>query len=102
MRTKDQNSFFHLLCGYLAKELKMYGETGLGLVKEGIKQKYGVQMKMFGKLIPKPSRLCNKYEEIDALIEGCFIEAGEAGIDMTEFIKHWKEIRKERGKDEQL
>ena len=96
LRTKIQNNFFHLLCSYIAKKLDMHGEAGLNLVKKGIEEKYGMQVMMFGKLIPKPSHLCNRFEEMNALIEGCFLEAGEAGIDMTDFIKQWEEIKRKR------
>ena len=92
IRTLTQNKFFHLLCQYLASELKM----DMALVKEGIKERYGVRVKVFDKLVPKPSHLCNKFEEMSQLIEGVFIEAGEQGIDMTDWIKQWMEIKERR------
>ena len=92
-RTLDQNSFFHLLCGHLEHELNMDS----ALIKEGIKQRYGYKEQYRDSLIPKPSSMCNKFEEISALIEGCFVEAGEQGIDMRDFINEWQEIKRQQG-----
>jgi len=39
--------------------------------------------------------MCNKFEEMSALIEGVFIEAGEQGVDMREFIAEWEEYKKQ-------
>ena len=94
-RTLTQNAFFHLLVGYIAHELGM----DAALVKEGIKQKYGHCMVVFGRLVPIPSRLCDKLDQMSALIEGCFREAGDQGLDMREWIRRWKQIRKERGNE---
>jgi hypothetical protein len=33
---------------------------------------------------------------MSALIEGCFREAGEQGLDMREWILRWEQIKKER------
>ena len=94
LRTLSQNAFFHLLCSYLSKEMGYSNEPEP--VKTGIKEKYGYKMKIFDELVPKPSHLCSKYEEMDSLIEGCFMEAGDQGIDMRHFIDKWNEIKKER------
>jgi len=90
-RTITQNNFFHLLCDDLGRELGM----DPALVKEGIKQKYGYKERFGDVLVPKPSSMCNKFEEMSALIEGVFIEAGEQGVDMREFIAEWKEIKEQ-------
>jgi hypothetical protein len=66
------------------------------LIKDGIKSKYGFRVSMFGRLVPKPSHLCDKFEEMSALIEGCFREAGDQGLDMREWILRWEQIKKER------
>ena len=92
IRTLNQNAFFHHLCGWLGHELGM----DASLIKDGIKERYGVRVKVFGEYVPKPSHLCNKFEEMNALIEGCFIEAGEQGIDTREKVLEWEQIKKER------
>ena len=92
IRTLTQNAFFHLLLGHLAHEMDM----DAGLIKDGIKEKYGFRVSMFGRLVPKPSHLCDRIEEMSALIEGCFREAGEQGLDMRDWIRRWEQIRKER------
>ena len=88
IRTLKQNSFEHLLYDYVGYMLGM----DPGIVKIGIKEKYGPFIMSFDKLVPKPSHLCNILE-ISPRIEGCFIEAGDQGIDMREFINQWQEIR---------
>lgn len=95
MRTLTQNAFFHLLLGHLAHEMDM----DAGLIKDGIKEKYGYRIMVFGKLVPKPSHLCDRFEEMSALIEGGFREAGEQGIDMRDWIRRWEQIKKERAND---
>lgn len=93
LRTLSQNAFFHKTVGYLAFKLGMDAD----FVKEGIKDLYGYRMKVYqGSLIPKPSHLCNKFEEMNALIQGCFIEAGEQGIDMHDYIHKWERYKKEK------
>ncbi len=73
-------------------------------VKEGIKDCYGYKQPhpfKEEKFVNIGSSDCNKFEEMTALIEGCFIEAGEQGIDMREFIIQWEKIRMSRSmKDE--
>jgi len=93
-RTITQNNFFHLLCDYLGHELGM----DAALVKEGIKQIYGCKIKFRDELVPKPSSMCNKFEEMSALIEGCFIEGGEQGIDMRDFIREWEKYKAEEAR----
>lgn len=88
IRTLKQNSFEHLLYDYVGCMLGMDPAE----VKIGIKEKYGPYIISFDKIAPKPSHLCN-IEEISPRIEGCFIEAGDQGIDMREFIKQWQEIK---------
>ena len=90
-RTITQNNFFHLLCDHLGHRLGM----DPALVKEGIKQQHGYKERFGDVLVPKPSSMCNKFEEMSALIEGCFIEAGEQGVDMREFIAEWEEYKKQ-------
>lgn len=93
LRTLTQNAFFHKTVGYLAFKLGM----DAAIVKEGIKQAYGYKVKVFGEyLVPKPSHLCNKFEEMNALFEGCFAEAGAQGIDMRDYILKWERYKKER------
>ena len=98
IRTLTQNGFFHLLLGYLAHEMDM----DAGLIKDGIKQKYGYRMSIFGELTPKPSHLCDRFEEMSVLIEGCFREAGEQGLDMRDWIRRWEQIRKERANEKRI
>lgn len=93
-RTITQNSFFHLVCTELAQKLDMNME----LIKAAIKEKYGYKFQYRDKLYPIPSSQCNKFEEFSALIEGCFIEAGEQGIDMKDFIIQWQKIKQARMK----
>lgn len=88
-RTLTQNGFFHLLCDHVGKRLGM----DPALVKEGIKGKYGFYVDVFHQRVPKPSSQCNKLEEMSALIEGCFQEAGEQGLDMRDFINEWYRIK---------
>lgn len=91
VRTLSQNAFFHKTVAYLAHELHM----DAGLVKDGIKFLYGYQMMgLRNKLVPIPSHLCNSHEEMSVLIEGCFIEAGEQGIDMRDYINEWEQYKK--------
>jgi len=94
-RTLTQNAFFHKLIDFLAHAMDM----DAGLVKDGIKSKYGYRVSVFGDLTPIPSHLCNKLEQMSALIEGCFHEAMEQGIDMRDWIRQWEAVRKERGND---
>jgi len=94
LRTLSQNAFFHLLCSYISKEMGYSNEPEP--VKTGIKEKYGYKMKVFDELVPKPSHLCDKFEEMNVLIEGCFIEAGEQGIDVRDFIRRWEDIKRQR------
>ena len=100
IRTLTQNAFFHLLVGHLAHEMDM----DAGLIKDGIKEKYGYRVSMFGRLVPKPSHLCDRFDEMSALIEGGFREAGEHNppIDMRDWIRRWEQIRKERANDDTL
>lgn len=88
LRTLKQNSFEHLLYDYVGYKLGM----DPGIVKIGIKEKFGPFIMSFEKLVPKPSHLCD-IEEISPRIEGCFAEAGDQGIDMREFIERWQEIK---------
>ena len=93
IRTGAQNRFFHSVVGYVAFKLSMDAT----LVKEGVKEMYGYKVKALrGKLVPKPSHLCNKFEEMSALIEGCFIEAGAQGVDMRPYVLRWEQFKKER------
>jgi len=95
VRTLTQNAFFHKTVGYLAFKLGMDAVD----VKEGIKSMYGYKMRVYGgDLIPKPSSQCNKFEEMSALIEGCFREAGEQSIDMRDYVLQWERFKKERKK----
>lgn len=93
-RTLTQNNFFHLLCDYLSHPSRM--DMDPGLIKDGIKDRYGYKIEAFGKLIPKPSHLCDRLEEMSALVEGCFREAASQTIDMRDFIIHWEEIKRRR------
>ncbi len=96
VRTLTQNAFFHKTVAYLAFKMGMDAD----FVKEGIKVLYGYKMRAYGDagLVPKPSHLCNKFEEMSALIEGCFQEAGEQGIDMRDYILRWEQFKKEKEK----
>lgn len=95
LRTLTQNAFFHKTVGYLAFKLGM----DAGLVKEGVKDIYGYKIKgIRGNLVPKPSHLCSKFEEMQALIEGVFLEAGVQGVDMRDYIHKWEQYKKERNK----
>ena len=95
-RTLDQNSFFHLLIRELAFQLYgSYEKSFQELLKAGIKDLYGYKIKFKEKFIPKPSSICDTVE-MGSLIEGCFMEASEQGIDMTEFLQQWEEIKKEK------
>lgn len=97
-RTLTQNNFFHLLCDYLSHPSRM--DMDAGLIKDGIKDRYGYKIEAFGKLIPKPSHLCNKLEEMSALIEGCFREAASQAIDVRDFVVHWEQLkRRKQGND---
>jgi hypothetical protein len=83
-RTTTQNNFLHLLFRWLAFRMD---NTDADLVKEGIKEKYGPKTDSpFGGLLPKPTHLLDKIEEVTLLVEGCFLEAAERGIDVEAFI----------------
>jgi hypothetical protein len=64
-RSLPQNALFHALCGEI----------------EGVKDLYGPKIPgIHGRLIPKPSHLCDKLEMAD-LIMGAEVELTEAGGD---------------------
>lgn len=102
-RTLSQNAFFHLLISEIA--FKIYGQRTeylTDLIKQGIKEKYGYRIESpFDRniFIPKPSRQCNKFEEFSVLIEGCFNELIELDYDITEFLKQYEKIKKDRLND---
>ena len=76
-RSLPQNALFHALCGEIARITSMDST----LVKEGVKDLYGPKIPgIHGRLIPKPSHLCDKMEMAD-LIMGAEVELTEAGGD---------------------
>ena len=76
-RSLPQNALFHALCGEIARITCMDST----LVKEGVKDLYGAKIPgIHGRLIPKPSHLCDKMEMAD-LIMGAEVELTEAGGD---------------------
>jgi hypothetical protein len=76
-RSLPQNALFHALCGEIARITGMDST----LVKEGVKDLYGPKIPgIHGRLIPKPSHLCDKLEMAD-LIMGAEVELTEAGGD---------------------
>ena len=76
-RSLPQNALFHALCGEIARITGMDST----LVKEGVKDLYGAKIPgIHGRLIPKPSHLCDKLEMAD-LIMGAEVELTEAGGD---------------------
>jgi hypothetical protein len=76
-RSLPQNALFHALCGEIARITGMDST----LVKEGVKDLYGAKIPgIHGRLIPKPSHLCDKMEMAD-LIMGAEVELTEAGGD---------------------
>lgn len=78
-RSLPANALFHALIGEIARLTGMDS----GLVKEGIKQAYGPKVKVFGRLVAKPSHLCDTVEMSD-LIRGAEIELAEVGGDIRE------------------
>lgn len=105
-RTLRQNAFIHLLFDYFAKQLadtaeNLWAGITAAHVKEGIKAKYGPRILnpfIEGELIVKPTHLYDT-TEIDAIVEGVFVEAGELGVDMSEFVREWERIKERREKD---
>ena len=76
-RSLSQNALFHALCAEIARITGM----DASMVKEGIKQAYGVKVKaLHGVLVPKPSHMMDTPEMAD-LIRGAEIELIDAGGD---------------------
>jgi hypothetical protein len=76
-RSLPQNALFHALCGEIARITGMDST----LVKEGVKDLCGPKIPgIHGRLIHKPSHLCDKLEMAD-LIMGAEVELTEAGGD---------------------
>ena len=75
-RTQSQNAIFHALCADIARASGMNAE----LVKEGIKEQYGVKVEIIinGDRVKvcKPSHLCD-VAEMAALISGAEMELVE-------------------------
>lgn len=93
-RTLTQNAFIHLLFDWLGHNTGMDPD----LVKEGILEKYGTRQDNPFLAGGKMVRRTRQYtvDEITPLVEGCFIEAAEAGVDVVAFIEEWERIKRER------
>lgn len=93
-RTLTQLAFVHVLFQYGAQKLGMSKE----LIKQSIKELYGYREQN----IFKPGQLVLKslseyaIDEITVIVNGCFVEFGEQGVDMREFIIQWQKIRMAR------
>jgi hypothetical protein len=75
-RSLDQNAYFHALCGEIARLTGMDRD----LIKEGLKEQYGVKVEYKGRRINRPSHLMDS-AEIGDLIRGAEIELADAGGD---------------------
>jgi len=95
--TKNQQGLLHAIIGEIAKETGMDGD----LIKDGIKQQYGVKVEWKGARFPKRSRDMDVLE-YGMLIDGAIAEAGEQGIDVRNYKHEWEEFKKnqrEKGHD---
>lgn len=76
-RSLAANALFHALCDEIARLTGMDAT----MIKEGIKQAYGVKVKaLHGVLVPKPSHLMDT-PEMNDLIRGAELELIDAGGD---------------------
>lgn len=75
-RSLSQNAYFHALCAEIARLTGMDKD----LIKEGLKEQYGVKIMYNGTRVNKPSHLMDKVE-ISDLIRGAEIELAETGGD---------------------
>ncbi|MCF7945934.1 MAG: hypothetical protein K9L24_03680 [Spirochaetia bacterium] len=88
-RTLSQNSLFHAIIGEIAKNTGMCPE----IVKQGIKEQYGEKVPGWkGRMMPKPSHLCNT-KEMGQLIDGAIYEAAFLGIDVEYHERMLMEVR---------
>ena len=91
-RTLPQNALFHAILDEIAIESGM----DASLVKDAIKEQYGVRVRIELKdgpvIRPKPSHLCD-ISEMGKLIDGATYEAAYLGIDVEAYKTEWEQIR---------
>lgn len=80
-RSLDQNAIWHAILSKIAQSQGM----ALDIVKEYVKEQYGLRIKAFDTFIVKPS---SKYtiDEWPTLMEPTIALAGEYGVDIREII----------------
>ena len=76
-----------------------YKESDKYWIRKGIEEQYSFRKKnAIGQLVPIPLSECNRWEQFEVFYNGLFNEAYEQGIDMSDFITQYEQLRKEQRK----
>ena len=99
-KTLKQNSFFHLICDYIALQPQV--QSSIKHIKQSIYENHPLRIRdplHADKFIIKTISDCD-IDQAGHYIESAFIEAAEQSIDMREFITEWEEIKQKEKENE--
>ncbi len=100
-KTLKQNSFFHLICDYIAQHPQI--QSSMKSIKQSIYENHPLRIRdplHADKFIIKTIADCD-IDQAGHYIESAFIEAAEQSIDMREFITEWEEIKRREKENEE-
>ena len=98
MKTNKQlGLFFEALDSFCKKA--GYSEDEKYWVRKGLEEQYSYRKKnSLGHSVPIPLSECNRWEQFEAFYNGLFQEAAEQGVDMSDFVTQYDQLKaEERG-----
>jgi hypothetical protein len=93
--TKKQRGLFHAIVDKIA----IHSGMSDALIKEGIKEQYGVKIAWKDMSIPKPSSMMSTVE-YNMLINGAIVEAADMGINVRDYRNEYEQLLKRQAEDE--
>jgi len=102
LRTNNQIRLFFSALTYLAHEMKVFDATAIKFMYEGIKIKYadrkdtGVIKDGIPIRAPIGLSECDRFEQFEVLFNGIFMEAVDEHVDMSDYLRRWEAIKRER------
>ena len=99
-KTQKQLGLFFLALDYLCKE-GGYTESDKEDIRKHIEREYSYrEHNILNELVPIPLSKCNRWEQFERYYNGLFALAGELGIDMSDFINQYEQLKaEERGRN---
>jgi len=98
MKTTKQLGLFFEALDYFCKKAG-YSEDEKYWVRKGLEEQYSYRKKnSLGHSVPIPLSECNRWEQFEAFYNGLFQEAAEQGVDMSDFVSQYDQLKTEQRK----